>query len=169
MIRLASAIWHAGMNDGTGMISTESGALKETPFSFNPNFTSQPVTNPEELIAAAYASSYSLALSIELDKVGLIPANMRTAAGLMIEQTESGWVINQIHLEVAAQFLKGDLDKFEIAARAAKVNCTISTLLNAKITMDAKLEIWQSFGKIERKSNAIPLGRRLVAISLQEK
>jgi osmotically inducible protein OsmC len=169
MMRLASVIWQAGLKDGTGLISTESGVLKETPYSVNPSFEGQPVTNPEELIAAALASSFSMALSTELDKDGLIPENMRTAAGLMMEQLESGWIITQIHLEVRVKLLKGDLDKFEAAAKAAKASCTISRLLNTKITMDAKLESWESFGKIARKSGSIPLGGRLVTIPLREK
>lgn len=93
---LASVIWQAGLKDGTGLISTESGVLKETPCSVNPSFEGQPVTNPEELIAAALASSFSMALSAELDKDGLIPENIRTAAGLMMERLESGWIITQI-------------------------------------------------------------------------
>ena len=168
MMRLASVIWQAGLKDGTGLISTESGVLKETPCSVNPSFEGQPVTNPEELIAAALASSFSMALSAELDKDGLIPENIRTAAGLMMERLESGWIITQIHLEVRVKLLKGDGDKFETAAKAAKASCTISRLLNTKITMDVKLESWGSFGKIARKSGSIPLGGRLVTIPLRE-
>ena len=167
-MRLASVTWQAGLKDGTGLISTESGVLKETPYSVNPSFEGQPVTNPEELIAAALASSFSTALSTELDKAGLIPENIRTAAGLMVERLESGWIITQIHLDVRVKLLKGDLDKFEAAAEAAKASCTISRLLNMKITMDARLESWESFGKIARKSGSIPLGGRLVTIPSRE-
>ncbi len=168
MMRMASVIWQAGLKDGTGLISTESGVLQETPYSVNPSFEWQPVTNPEELIAAALASSFSTALSTELDKDGLIPESIRTAAGLTMERLESGWIITQIHLEVRVKLLKGDLDKFESAAKAAKANCTMSHLLTTKITMDAQLERGGSFGEIARKSGPISLGERLVTIPLQE-
>jgi lipoyl-dependent peroxiredoxin len=168
MIRLAFAIWQAGLKEGTGIISTESGVLKETPYSVSSRFVGQPGTNPEELIAAAHAASFSMALSVELDKAGLFPENIRTAAGLTMEQFESDWIITQIHLDVTVKLPKADWDKFEAAASAAKTGCTISRLLNTKITMDAKLESWRSFGVVARKSGSIPLGRRLATISLRE-
>ena len=169
MMRMASAIWRAGLREGTGIISTESGVLKDAPYSVDLDSLGQPVTNPEELLAAAVASSFSVALSVELEKACLIPESIRLAAGLMMEQTENGWRINQIHLEVTVKLVKDDLEKFEAAAKAAKDNCTISRLLNAKTTMDAKLESWRSFGEIERQSGSIPLGKRLVTISLEKK
>lgn len=169
MMRMASAIWKAGLKEGTGLISTESGVLKEAPYSVNLDSQGQPVTNPEELLAAAVASSFSIALSVELEKACLIPENIRLAAGLTMVQSENGWRITQIHLEVTVKLVKEDLEKFEAAAKAAKENCTISCLLNTKITMDAKLESWRSFGEIERQSGSIPLGKRLVTISLDKK
>jgi lipoyl-dependent peroxiredoxin len=168
MILLASAIWQAGLNDGRGIISTESGVLKETSYSASPCFENRSGTNPEELVAAAYAGSFSMALSVELDKAGLAPENIRTAAGLTMEQFKSEWIITQIHLDVTVKLPKADWDKFEAAANAAKTGCTISRLLNTKITMDAKLESWRSFGVVARKSGSIPLGKRLATISLRE-
>jgi lipoyl-dependent peroxiredoxin len=168
MIRMASAIWQIGLKDGTGIISTESGVLNQTPYSASPCFESQPSTSPEELIAAAYASSFSMALSAELDKTGLIPKSIRTAAGLTMEQIEADWIITQIHLDVTAKLTKVDWDTFKTAANAAKSNCTISRLLNTKLTMDAKLESWKTFGEVTRKSGSISLGKRLVTISLRE-
>ncbi|MEI9866689.1 MAG: OsmC family peroxiredoxin [Limisphaerales bacterium] len=166
---MASAIWKTGLKEGTGILSTESGVLKEAPYSVNLGVHGQPATNPEELLAASVASSFSIALSVELEKACLIPENIRMAAGLMMEQSENGWVINQIHIEMTVKLVKEDLEKFEAAANAAKANCTISRLLNTKITMDAKLESWRSFGEIERQSGSIPLGKRLVTISLDKK
>ena len=169
MIRMASAIWQTGLKEGTGVISTESGALKETPYSTNADLRGQPVTNPEELLAAAVASSFSKTLAGELEKAYLIPESIRLAAGLQMEETDQGLKATKIHLEVTVKLVKEDLGKFEAAAKAAKENCTITKLLNAKVTMDAKLESWRSFGEIERKSGPIPLGKRLVKISPDNK
>ena len=169
MMRIASAIWKAGLKDGTGILTTESGALKEAPFSVNLGAQGQAASNPEELLAAAVASSFFIALSAELEKAYLIPENIRVAAGLMMGQPEHGWTINQIHLEVTVKLVKEDLEKFEAAAMAAKENCPIARLLSVKITMDAKLESWRSFGEIDRQSGPIPLGKRLVTISLEKK
>jgi lipoyl-dependent peroxiredoxin len=168
MIRLASAIWQAGLKDGTGIISTESGVLKQTPYSAIPCFDGRVGTDPGELIAAAHAASFSMALAAELDKVGLVPENIRTAAGLTMEWLENEWIISQIHLDVTVKIPEADWDKFEAAASAAKTGCATSRLLNTKITMDAKLESWKSFGVVARKSGSIRLGRRLATISLQE-
>ncbi len=169
MIRLASAIWQAGLKDGTGIISTESGALQQTSYSISPSFDGQRGTDPGELVAAAHAASFSMALSAELNKAGLAPENIRTAAGLTMEQFESEWTITQIHLDVTVKLSEVDWDKFEAAVSSAKTGCIISRLLNTKITMDAKLESWKSFGKVARRSGSIPLGRRLATISLQER
>jgi osmotically inducible protein OsmC len=169
MIRLASAIWHGGLKDGIGMISTESGVLKQTPYSVGTRFGGQPVTSPEELIAAAHAGCFSMELSAELDKAGLVPENIRTAAGLTMERLENGWTVTQIHLDVTVKLLKADRDKFEAAANAAKDGCTISRLLNTKITMDAKLESTENFAKAAREPDLIQLGRAVTPGSRREK
>jgi lipoyl-dependent peroxiredoxin len=166
MMRLASAIWKVGLKEGMGILSTESGVLKGTPYSANPGFEGQTVTNPEELLAAAVASSFALALSAELDKAFLIPENIRLAAVLMMDQSENSPPETRFHLDVTVKLVNEDWDKFEAAARAAKDACTILRLLNMKITMDAKLESLVSFGEIERKTGSIPLGKQLVTISL---
>jgi osmotically inducible protein OsmC len=139
MKRTASAIWHGGLKDGKGMVSTESGGLKQTPYSFSTRFEGQPGTNPEELIAAAHAGCFSMALSAELGKAGLTPETIRTSAALTMEKLDSGWTVTQSHLDVTVKIPGADKGKFEVAASAAKAGCPISRLLNAKITMDAKL------------------------------
>jgi lipoyl-dependent peroxiredoxin len=166
---MASAIWQTGLKEGTGVISTESGVLKETPYSANGGLQGQPATNPEELLAAAVASSFSRTLAGELEKAFLIPESIRLAAALQVEETEHGWKTTKIHLEVTVKLIKEDLEQFEAATRAARDNCSITKLLNAKVTMDAKLESWRSFGEIDRKSGPIPLGKRLVKVSLEKK
>jgi osmotically inducible protein OsmC len=168
MIRLASAIWQAGFENDTGIISTESGVLKQTPYSVSTCLNSQAGTNLGELIAAAYAGSFSMTLSTELDKAGLAPENIRTVAGLTMERFESEWIITQIHLDVTVKLPEADLGKFEAAVNAAKSDCTIARLLNTKLTVDAKLESWKSFGKVARRSGSMPLGRRLATISLSK-
>lgn len=166
---MASAIWQTGLKEGTGLISTESGVLKETPYSANGGLPGQPATNPEELLAAAVASSFSRTLAGELEKAFLIPESIRLAAALQVEETDQGWKTTKIHLEVTVKLVKDDLEKFEAATKAARDNCNITRLLNAKVTMDAKLESWRSFGEIDRKSGPIPLGKRLVKVSLEKK
>jgi lipoyl-dependent peroxiredoxin len=169
MIRLASAVWHGGLKDGIGIISTESGVLKQTPYSVGTRFGGQPVTSPEELIAAAHAGCFSMALSAELGKAGLIPENIRTAAGLTMERLENSWTVTQIHLDVTVKLVKPDRDKFETAANAAKAGCTISRLLNTKITMDAKLENAEKFSKTARKPDLVQSRKLVVPGSRREK
>jgi lipoyl-dependent peroxiredoxin len=140
MRRSASAIWQGGLKDGKGTVSTESGVLKQSPYSFSTRFEGQPGTNPEELIAAAHAGCFSMALSAELGKAALTPETIRTTAALTMDKTESGWTVTQIHLDVTVKLPNADAGKFEAAANAAKAGCPISRLLNTKITMDAKLE-----------------------------
>jgi lipoyl-dependent peroxiredoxin len=140
MKRSASATWQGGSKEGKGTVSTESGVLKQMPYSFSTRFEGQPGTNPEELIAAAHAGCFSMALSAELGRTGLTPETIRTAAVLTMEKLESGWTVTQMHLDVTVKMPNADKGKFEAAANAAKAGCPISRLLNAKITMDAKLE-----------------------------
>jgi lipoyl-dependent peroxiredoxin len=169
MIHLASAVWHGGLKDGIGMISTESGVLKQTPYSVGTRFGGQPVTSPEELIAAAHAGCFSLALSAELDRAGLIPANIRTAAGLTMERLENGWTVTQIHLDVTVKLLKADRNAFKAAANAAKIGCTVSRLLNTKITMDAKMESAENFSEAAHEPDLIQAERAVTPGSRREK
>ena len=140
MKRSASAAWQGGLKDGKGTVSTESGVLTQTPYSFSTRFEGQRGTNPEELIAAAHAACFSMALSAELGNVGMTTETIRTAATLTMDKLESGWTVTRIHLDVTVKIPGADRGKFESAANAAKAGCPISRLLNAAITMDAKLE-----------------------------
>jgi osmotically inducible protein OsmC len=140
MKRTASAVWQGNLKDGKGTISTESGVLERTPYSFSTRFENVRGTNPEELIAAAHAGCFSMALSAELGKASLTPESIRTSAALTMERLEAGWTVTRIHLDVLAKIPGADAAKFDGAANAAKAGCPISRLLNATITMDARLE-----------------------------
>ena len=139
MERQASAVWKGGLKDGKGTISTPSGALKDTPYSFTTRFENTPGTNPEELVAAAHAGCFSMALSAQLGGAGMTPESIRTNAQLTMEKLEAGWTVTAIHLDVTAKIPNGDMAKFDTAAANAKAGCPISRLLNTTITMDAKL------------------------------
>ena len=140
MKRAASAIWHGDLKNGKGTVSTESAVLSQTPYSFSTRFENAPGTNPEELIAAALAGCFSMALSAELGKAGITPESIRTAANLTMERLDVGWTVTSIHLEVITRIPGGDATKFETAANTAKTGCPISRLLNTKITMAARME-----------------------------
>ncbi len=140
MQRTASAVWKGGLKDGKGTVSGPSGALNNTPYSFSTRFENQPGTNPEELVAAAHAGCFSMALSGQLGAAGMTAESIRTQATLTMEKLEAGWTVTAIHLDVTAKIPGGDRAKFDQAAGNAKAGCPISRLLNAKITMDAKLE-----------------------------
>ena len=140
MKRKASAVWHGDLKSGKGTISSDSGALKETQYSFSTRFENGVGTNPEELIAAAHAGCFSMAFSAELGKAGITPESIRTTATITMEKTDAGFTITESHLDVTAKIPGIDQAKFTTAANAAKAGCPISRLLNTKITMDAKLE-----------------------------
>lgn len=140
MKRSASALWQGGLKEGKGTVSTESGVLNQSPYSFSTRFEGRPGTNPEELIAAAHAGCFSMALSAELGKAALTPQAIRTQATLTMDKTDAGWTVTQIHLDVTVNLPGADAAKFAAAANAAKAGCPISRLLNTRITMDAKLE-----------------------------
>ena len=140
MKRSASAIWQGDLKTGKGSISTESAVLSQTPYSFSTRFENARGTNPEELIAAAHAGCFSMALSAELGKAGLTPESVHTTATVTLERLEAGWTVTQIHLDVAARIPNADAAKFTAAANAAKTGCPISRLLNANITMASRLE-----------------------------
>lgn len=140
MKRKASAVWKGGLKDGKGTVSTDSKVLSGTPYSFSTRFEDQPGTNPEELVAAAHAGCFSMALSGQLGNQGMTAESINTLATLTMEKLEQGWTITEVHLDVVARIPGGDQAKFDTAAANAKAGCPISRLLNAKITMDAKLE-----------------------------
>src|SRR5437660_6766792 len=135
MQRKASAVWKGGLKDGKGTVSATSGVLSNTPYSFATRFENTPGTNPEELIAAAHASCFSMALSAQLGGANLTPENINTTANLKMEKLDSGWAITAIHLEVSAKVPGADDADFQKAANDAKAGCPVSKVLNAKITM----------------------------------
>ncbi len=140
MKRKASAVWNGSLKDGKGTISSDSGVLSDTQYSFATRFADGKGTNPEELIAAAHAGCFSMALSNELGKVGLTPESIKTSAVVTLEQTASGFAITAVHLDVAAKIPDATQQVFETAAAAAKSGCPVSKVLKADITMDARLE-----------------------------
>ena len=140
MKRKASAHWRGGLKDGRGTISTQSGVLSDTQYSFSTRFEEGIGTNPEELIGAAHAGCFSMALSGQLGNAGMVAESINTTATVTLDKTEAGFTVTEIHLEVTARIPGADEAAFETAANNAKAGCPISRLLNAKITMDAKLE-----------------------------
>jgi lipoyl-dependent peroxiredoxin len=140
MIRKASAEWRGGLKDGKGTISTDSGLLANAQYSFGTRFENGKGTNPEELIAAAHAGCFSMALSAQLGGAGITPESIRTTAAVTLEKVGDGFSVTASHLDVTARIPGGDRAAFQKAAEQAKTGCPISKLLNAKITMDAKLE-----------------------------
>jgi len=140
MKRAASAVWQGDLKTGKGTVSTESGALSHTQYSFTTRFENGKGTNPEELVAAAHAGCFTMALSAQLGEAGLISEKLETRASVTFEKLEAGWTITQIHLEVKGKVPKASTAAWEKAAAAAKTGCPISRLFNTTITMDAKLE-----------------------------
>jgi osmotically inducible protein OsmC len=140
MKRTASAAWQGGLKDGRGSISTASGVLSNTQYSFGTRFENGIGTNPEELIAAAHAACFTMALSGQLGNLGLTADSLNTTATVTMDKLEAGWTITEVHLQVKAKIPQADRAKFDEAANKAKAGCPISRLLNAKITMEAELE-----------------------------
>ena len=140
MQRNSSAVWKGGLKDGKGTVSTGSGALADAPYSFASRFESGGATDPEELIAAAHAGCFSMALSGQLGQAGIKPERIATTATVTLEKTDAGFTVTTVHLAVRAKVPGADKAAFEKAANDAKSGCPISRLLNAKITMEAVLE-----------------------------
>ncbi len=140
MKRKASAEWRGGLKDGKGTISTDSGVLSDTQYSFSTRFEDGIGTNPEELIAAAHAGCFSMALSGQLGNAGLTAESIRTTASVRLEKTDAGFTITSVHLDVTARVPGADQAAFETAANNAKAGCPVSRVLNAQITMEARLE-----------------------------
>lgn len=139
MKRSASAVWNGSIKEGSGTISTESGALRKAAYSFSTRFEESPGTNPEELIAAAHAGCFSMALSGQLTGAGLVPQSIETTATVTLLKTDAGFTVTAVHLEVSARVPKASEEAFTAAASAAKAGCPISRLLKAEITMNARL------------------------------
>ncbi|MEP6767296.1 MAG: OsmC family protein [Acidobacteriota bacterium] len=140
MKRKASAEWQGDLKSGKGKISTESGILSSTPYSFTTRFENEKGTNPEELIAAAHAGCFTMALSAELGKAGLTAESLRTSATVTLDKVDGGWGVTESHLEVVAKIPGASDEAFQKAAHAAETGCPISKLLKAKISLDARLE-----------------------------
>ncbi|HVA94070.1 MAG TPA: OsmC family protein [Candidatus Dormibacteraeota bacterium] len=139
MIRKASAVWNGSLKEGKGTVSTESGVLSNAQYSFSTRFENGRGTNPEELIAAAHAGCFTMALSGQLTNAGMIPESLETTAALTLEKLEAGFTVTKIHLDVTARISGADPAAFEKAAANAKAGCPISRLLKAEITMTAHL------------------------------
>lgn len=140
MQRTASAVWSGALKDGKGKISTQSGVLSDTQYSFSTRFESGKGTNPEELIAAAHAGCFTMALSAQLGTMNFTPQSLRTTATLSFEKLDAGWTISKIHLDVAGRVPGISAEAFQSAAQSAKANCPVSRVLKAEITMNASLE-----------------------------
>ncbi|MFI4876526.1 MAG: OsmC family protein [Blastopirellula sp. JB062] len=134
-----SAIWEGGLKDGKGAISTKSGALESYPYGFAARFEGKAGTNPEELIGAAHAGCFTMALSLILGEAGLTADKMETKADVTLEKQEEGFAITAVHLTLTATIAGVDQTKFDELAAKAKTNCPVSKLLNAEITLDATL------------------------------
>lgn len=139
MKRTASAVWNGGLKGGNGKMSSNSGVLSDTQFSFSTRFENGIGTNPEELIAAAHAGCFSMAFSAELEKAGFSPESVNTNSTLTFEKTDAGFTITTIHLDVVASVPEISADDFAKIAEGAKGGCPVSRVLNAEITLDAKL------------------------------
>jgi osmotically inducible protein OsmC len=139
MVRKASAVWKGTIKEGKGAISTDSGVLSNTQYSFATRFENGVGTNPEELIAAAHAGCFTMALSGQLTAAGFTPESLETSAAVSLEKLEAGWTITKVHLDVTARVPGASQEAFDTAAANAKAGCPVSRLLKAEITMTAKL------------------------------
>ena len=140
MKRSASAMWNGDLKTGKGTLSTDSGVLANTRHSFATRFENGKGTNPEELIAAAHAGCFAMALSAQLGEAGLVAQSLNTKATVTLEKTDGGFTITAVHLALTARIPGASQQAFDAAAEAAKKGCPVSKLLNAAITLDKKLE-----------------------------
>ena len=140
MVKKAWAVWKGGIKDGGGTLSTETGVLKEAPYGFRSRFENGPGTNPEELIGAAHAGCFSMALSLMLGEAGLTPERIETHAAVTLDKAGGGFEITSSHLSVVAKIPGADQAKFDEIANKAKTGCPVSKLMKAKITMEATLQ-----------------------------
>jgi len=138
--RNGSAVWSGGLKDGKGAVSTGSGVLQDAQYGFNTRFEDGPGTNPEELIGAAHAGCFTMALSGQLGQAGMTAQELRTTATVSMEKVEGGFSITAVHLDLVAKIPGASQEAFDKAANTAKENCPVSKLLNATITMTSRLE-----------------------------
>jgi osmotically inducible protein OsmC len=139
MTTFGTARWQGGFKDGKGAISTKSGALQDYPYGFASRFEGKPGTNPEELIGAAHAGCFTMALSLILGEAGLTADEMNTKADVTLEKKDDGFAITRVHLTLTAKIPGADAAKFQELAAKAKAGCPVSKLLKAEITLDASL------------------------------
>ncbi len=140
MDRFATAIWQGGIKEGKGTLSTETGVLSGTPYSFSARFENGAGTNPEEMIAAGHAGCFTMDLSGRLERAKMIAEKIQTKATLSLEKGEKGFAVTRIHLDVTAKIPNADAPAFQEAVNKAKEGCPISRLLNTEITVSARLE-----------------------------
>ncbi|SHH53919.1 OsmC family protein [Massilia sp. CF038] len=138
--RSGSAAWSGGIKDGKGSISTQSGVLDNTQYGFNTRFENGPGTNPEELIGAAHAGCFTMALSGKLGEKGMTAKSLNTTATVSLDKVEGGFEISAVHLTLVANIPGADQQAFDAAVQDAKQNCPVSKLLKATITIESKLE-----------------------------
>ncbi len=139
MQRKASAVWQGNLKEGKGTVSAESGAFKQMPYSFATRFGDSAGTNPEELLAAAYAGCFTMALSSELGKLGMTPDKLESTATISLDQGADGFSITKSHITVKAVVPGADKSKFDAAVKAAEVGCPVSKLFKAEVTVEAQL------------------------------
>jgi lipoyl-dependent peroxiredoxin len=140
MQRKASAIWQGGLKEGKGNLSTDSGVLKQTQYSFSTRFENGKGTNPEELLAAAHAGCFAMALSNELGNAGMTPVQLEATAVVSLEKVSDGFAITKSHIDLIADIPGANKAKFEAAVQAAKIGCPVSKLFKAEITVSAQLK-----------------------------
>jgi len=140
MQRSAHAIWNGNLKQGGGKISTQSGILADAQYGFNTRFENGPGTNPEELIGAAHAGCFSMALSLNVTEAGFEVDTIKTVATVTLDKDDSGFTITAVHLDLTAKIPSIDDSKFQELANKTKLGCPVSKVLNAEITLDAKLE-----------------------------
>jgi osmotically inducible protein OsmC len=140
MDRKASAVWTGSLKDGKGSLSTDSGVLKQTPYSFSARFENGVGTNPEELLAAAHAGCFTMALSGQLGKAGITAQKLETTATVTLSKDGEGFSISKSHLDLVAKIPGADKAKFDEAVKAAETGCPVSKLFKADITVSARLE-----------------------------
>jgi lipoyl-dependent peroxiredoxin len=139
IVRKASAVWNGSLKEGKGTISTETGVLSNTQYSFTSRFENGRGTNPEELVAAAHAGCFAMALSAELGNAGITPESLEVTAAVTLEKLDAGFTVTKVHLDLTARIPGADKAAFEKAAGAAKAGCPISRLLKAEITLTSRL------------------------------
>jgi len=140
MQRKGSAVWQGGLKDGKGTVSTDSGVLKQTQYSFSTRFENGVGTNPEELLAAAHAGCFTMALSAQLGGAGMTAEKLETTATITLDKVGDGFSITKSHLDLVAKIPGADQAKFDAAVKAAETGCPVSKLFKADISVNAKLE-----------------------------